>query len=114
MSTRYGRRAADGTLEYHDNEASMREAQWLEQSAWRAKRCARIGFVLGGLLVFIALHRYGGADWPKALRFGLVLAGAGGLSFAMFKLANFVWSMAFALIALLVVQWVGRLVWSLV
>ena len=55
MATRYGRRAADGTFEYHDSRESMIVAEGRENSDARAGLFGLIGLLVGGVLTYVAL-----------------------------------------------------------
>ena len=79
MATRFGRRAADGTYEYHDSRESMIAAEGRENSDARAGLCGLIGLLVGGVLSYVALLKFG-MEWPKWLRFALVIAGGGTLA----------------------------------
>ena len=50
MATRFGRRAADGTFEYHDSRESMIAAEGRENSDARAGLFGLIGLLVGGVL----------------------------------------------------------------
>src|ERR1041384_8081495 len=91
MGTRFGRRAADGTYEYHDSRESLDEAERAERAVLDEESNAGfaflfgvIGLLVGGVLTRAALLKYG-IDWPKEVRFGLVIAGAGVLAYLLAK-----------------------------
>ena len=50
MATRFGRRAADGTFEYHDSRESMIVAEGRENNDARAGLFGLIGLLVGGVL----------------------------------------------------------------
>jgi hypothetical protein len=87
MGTRFGRRAADGTYEYHDSKESLVAAERRDSSDARSGLFGLIGLLVGGVLTYIVLIKVG-TDWPKWLRFGLVVAGAGGLAYVLAKFAD--------------------------
>ena len=63
MATRYGRRAADGTIEYHDTKEALVAAEGRENSEARAGLFGLIGLLVGGVLTYIVLIKVG-TDWP--------------------------------------------------
>ncbi len=111
MSTRFGRRAADGTFEYHGSKESLIAAQRREASESRAGLFGIIGLLVGGVLTYVALLKVG-ADWPKWLRFGLVVAGGGGLAYILAKFADLIWGILMSLLLLAVLWGVGSWIWS--
>ena len=113
MATRFGRRAADGTYEYHDSRESMIAAEGRENSDARAGLFGLIGLLVGGVLTYVALLKYG-MEWPKWLRFGLVIAGGGTLAYVLAKFADILWQIILTLILLAVVWGIGSWIWGLV
>lgn len=113
MATRFGRRAADGTYEYHDSRESMIAAEGRENSDTRAGLFGLIGLLVGGVLTYVALLKFG-MEWPKWLRFGLVIAGGGSLAYVLAKFADILWQIILTLVFLGIVWGVGSLIWSLV
>ncbi|NJD08536.1 MAG: hypothetical protein FIA97_18860 [Methylococcaceae bacterium] len=113
MGTRFGRRAADGTYEYHDTKESLVEAERSENSEALEGLFGFIGLLIGGVLAYIALLKLG-ADWPKWLRFGLVIVGAGGAAYALARLANLIWNLILTLMLLGVLYGIGSLIWKAV
>lgn len=113
MGTRFGRRAADGTVEYHDSHESLVAAKRSENSDARAGLFGFIGLLIGGVLTYIALLKLG-ADWPKWLRFGLVVVGAGGSAYVLAKLAGLIWNIILTLVLLGVLYGIGSLIWKAV
>lgn len=111
MSTRFGRRAADGTFEYHGSKESLIAAQRREASESRAGLFGLIGLLVGGVLTYVALLKVG-ADWPKWLRFGLVITGGGGLAYILAKFADLIWGILMSLLLLAVLWGVGSWIWS--
>ena len=55
MATRFGRRAADGTFEYHDSRESMIAAEGRENSDARAGLFGLIGLLVGGVLTYVGV-----------------------------------------------------------
>ena len=111
MRTRFGRRAADGTLEYHDSKESLIAAKNRESSHARAGLFGFIGLLAGGVLTHVLLLN-SGVDWPKWLRFILVLAGSGTLAYVLSKLADLIWNTILILWLLVVVLGIGALIWK--
>jgi hypothetical protein len=129
MGTRFGRRTAGGTYEYHDSEASLRASEDAE-----AREIARtqhmplfgtIGLLLGGILTHAALSKLGAhlppsvADWApqwlaKACRFVLVIAGAGTGAWLLARSAQLIWATILALFAAGIVCAIGALLWKVV
>lgn len=109
MSTRFGRRAADGTFEYHGSKESLIAAQRRENSETRSGLFGLIGLLIGGVLTYVALLKFG-AEWPKWLRFGLVIAGGGGLAYILAKFADIIWGILMSLLLLAILWGVGS--WS--
>jgi hypothetical protein len=99
MGTRFGRRAADGTYEYHDSKESLVAAERRDSSDARSGLFGLIGLLVGGVLTYIVLIKVG-TDWPKWLRFGLVIAGAGGLAYVLAKFADLIWNIILSLVLL--------------
>ena len=113
MGTRFGRRAADGTFEYHDSHESLVAAKRSENSDARAGLFGFIGLLIGGVLTYIALLKLG-TDWPKWLRFGLVVVGAGGSAYVLAKLADLICNIILTLVLLGVLYGIGSLIWKAV
>jgi hypothetical protein len=63
--------------EYHDSKESLVAAERRDNSDARAGLFGLIGLLVGGVLTYVSLFKVG-MDWPKWLRFGLVIAGAEG------------------------------------
>ncbi|NMV39655.1 hypothetical protein [Ralstonia insidiosa] len=114
MSTRFGRRAADGTYEYHDSKESLVASEHRENSENRAALFGFIGLLVGGVLTYVALLKFGGMAWPKWLRFILVIAGGGMLAFVLARLANLIWNIILTIVLLLVVWGIGSMIWRAV
>ena len=112
MTTRFGRRAADGTYEYHDSKESLIAAEGRENSDTRAFLFGLIGLLVGGVLTYVTLLKLGAA-WPKWLRFGLVIAGGGGLAYVLARFADIIWQVILTLVLLAVVWGVGSFIWGL-
>ena len=112
MGTRYGRRAADGTFEYHDSKESVNAAEQRENAEARSGLFGLIGLLVGGVLTYVALLKLGGMTWPKWLRFGLVVAGGGALAFVMAKFADLIWNIILSIVLLSVVWWLATLLWK--
>jgi hypothetical protein len=110
---RFGRRAADGTYEYHDNKDSVVAAERREDSESRAGIFGLIGLLVGGVLTYVVLLKLGTA-WPKWLRFALVVVGAGGTSYVLAKLADLIWNIILAVVLLAIVYGIGVLIWKAV
>ena len=111
MATRYGRRAADGTIEYHDTKEALVAAEGRENSDARAGLFGLIGLLVGGVLTYVVLLKYGGS-WPKWLRFGLVITGGGSLAYVLAKFADIIWQIIMTLILLAVVWGIGSWIWD--
>lgn len=113
MGTRFGRRAAGGTYEYHDSKESLVAAERRDRSDTRSCLFGLIGLLVGGVLTFLVLLEVG-TDWPKWLRFGLVLAGAGGLSYILARFADFIWNVILSIVLLAVLWGIGSWIWKAV
>lgn len=109
MATRYGRRMADGTYEYHDSRASLDAAR--ERSSDRANLFGLIGLLTGGVFFYFLTLKWG-SDWPKWLRFGMVIGGAGLLAYVLSKFADWIWNVLSVLLLLGVTLGVGKLIWQ--
>jgi hypothetical protein len=112
MGTRFGRRSADGTYEYHDSKESLIAAERSENSEMRSGLFGLIGLLVGGVLTYVALLKLGGMEWPKWLRFGLVIAGGGVLGFTLSKLADLIWNILLALLLVGVMWGIGSVIWK--
>lgn len=113
MGTRFGRRSADGTFEYHDSKDSLASAERKENSEVRADFFGFIGLLIGGLLSYLMLLKLG-SDWPKWLRFGLVIFGAVSSSYILAKLADLLWAVLLSLALIGIVYGLGSLIWKVV
>lgn len=113
MGTRFGRRAADGTFEYHESKESLVAAERRDNSDARAGLFGLIGLLVGGVLTYVALLKVG-MEWPKWLRFGLVIAGGGGLAYVLAKFADLIWSIILSLLLLAVLWGVGSWLWKVI
>jgi hypothetical protein len=114
MGTRFGRRAADGTFEYHDSMEELQGAEQSENSGARAVLFGLAGLLIGGFLTYTALRTFGAMDWPKWCRFVLVIAGGGVSAYVLAKLADLIWNVFLALVALAIVWGIGTLIWNAV
>jgi len=113
LSTRFGRRAADGTFEYHGSKESLIASQRREASETRSGLFGLIGLLVGGVLTYVALLKVG-ADWPKWLRFSLVIAGGGGLAYILAKFADIIWGILMSLLLFAILWGVGSWIWKAV
>lgn len=84
-----------------------------EDSDTRAGLFGLIGLLVGGMLTYIVLIKVG-ADWPKWLRFGLVVVGASGSAYVLAKLADLIWNIIVTLVLLGVLYGIGSLIWQAV
>ncbi|QGZ40494.1 hypothetical protein IP92_03368 [Pseudoduganella flava] len=114
MGTRFGRRAADGTYEYHDSRESLVAAERRERSANRAFWFGIIGFIAGAVLTYTLLAHAGGLEWPRLARFGAVLAGGGVLAWALSRLADLIWYAILSIALLAVLTGIGAMIWDAV
>lgn len=119
MATRYGRRAADGTFEYHDSKESLQEAVEREERESNEKfredlagLFGLIGLIAGGWIAYSMLGKFG-AEWPKWLRFALVIAGGGTLAYVLAKLTGIICNTIKFCISLAILSGMGLLLWSL-
>lgn len=111
MATRYGRRIADGTYEYHDSRASLDAARERESRSDRAGLFGLIGFLIGGLLTYFFVHKWS-VDWPKWLHFGLVIGGAGISAYILAWLAEWIWDAVRILLLLGLLYGLGHFLWQ--
>ncbi|MCW5322251.1 hypothetical protein D5039_14150 [Verminephrobacter aporrectodeae subsp. tuberculatae] len=107
MGTRFSRRAADGTVEHYDDKEALEAAQKKERSGWYGF----FGLLIGGVLTYYALSRFG-ADWPKWLRFGLVVVGSGGMAYVLTKLGDVILFLFFAFVMLCILFGIGAAIWE--
>jgi hypothetical protein len=114
MGMRFGRRAADGSYEYHDSKASLVEAERREASETRRGVFVLIGLVVGGFLTYALLKELGGLDWPKWLRMLLVLSGAGLAAFVLAILADVIWALLVLCMQAALMYCIGRLLWMVI
>ena len=110
MSTRYGRKAADGTTEYYDSKAQLLAAEEQESNNRTRWWFALFGLVIGGVLTTSILNKYV-ADWPKLIRFALVILGGGLGAFTLFRSALLILGLIGICIALAVVVGIGAIIW---
>ncbi|MDF1486609.1 hypothetical protein PY257_15730 [Ramlibacter sp. H39-3-26] len=113
MATRFGRRAADGSFEYHDSKESLAASELRENSDARAGLFGLIGLLVGGVLTYVVLLKIG-MDWPKWLRFGLVIAGGGTLAYVLAKFADLIWNIILTIVLLAVLWGIGSMIWKAV
>lgn len=113
MATRFGRRAADGSFEYHDSKESLAASERRENSDARAGLFGLIGLLVGGVLTYVVLLKVG-MDWPKWLRFGLVIAGGGTLAYVLAKFADLIWNIILTIVLLAVLWGIGSMIWKAV
>lgn len=112
MGARYSRRAADGTIEYHDSKDALVASARRENNESRAFLFGLIGLLGGGVLTYVAILKLGAADWSKPLRFGFIIGGATIGAFTFSKLANIIWNVLLACIGLAVLYGIGSIVWN--
>lgn len=65
------------------------------------------------MLTYLVLMKVG-TDWPRWLRFGLVVVGAGGLAYVLAKLADLIWNVILTLVLLGVLYGICLLIWNAV
>jgi len=111
MAPRYGRCFADGTYEYHDSRSSLDAARERDSRSDRAGLFGLVGFLVGGLLTYFFVHKWG-VDWPKWLRFGLVIGGAGISAFVLGRLAEWIWDAVRILLFLGLLYGLGQFLWQ--
>lgn len=114
MGTRYSRRSASGSYEYHDSKESVRAAQQEEDSAGRSFFFGFIGLIAGGVLSYVLIQQFGGAELPKALRFAIVIAGGAGTAWLLARLADLIWFTIMSVLALAVLWLIGSAIWEVV
>jgi len=76
MGQRFSWRRDDGTIEYYDTKEEVDAARSAEFFEHLASFFALAGFVIGGLLTYMGMQFFGGTDWPKLVRFSVVVAAA--------------------------------------
>lgn len=111
MGTRFGRKASDGTYEYHDSKESLIAAERRDNSEMRSGLFGLIGLLIGSVLTYVALLKLGSMEWPKWLRFSLVIAGGGVLAVVLAKFADLIWNILLTLILVGVVWGIGSVIW---
>jgi uncharacterized membrane protein YfcA len=113
METCYGRHADDGTMEYHDSKESLLRATQLETSSSNAALFGIIGFITGGVAVYVLMLKTGLMDWPKCIQFiAGSRAGAGAGAYVLAKLADMIMKAIVILIAITIVLGIGHAVWQ--
>lgn len=75
MANRFGRRRVDGIFEYSDSLEELQRSASVEDTEYLKEMLALIGFVLGAMLIYIFIVRHV-SEWPKVIRFALILGGA--------------------------------------
>lgn len=113
MATRYGRRAADDTFEYHDSKESLREAEDREALDGISFVFGLIGLIAGSLIAYAMLLKFG-TQWPKWLRFGVVIASGGSLAYVLAKLSHILWVTIWICIFLATAWGLVSLLWKAV
>jgi hypothetical protein len=111
MTTRYSRRLADGTFEHHNSRASLDAARERESETDRAGLFGLIGVLVGGVLSYFFVHKWG-VDWPKWLKFASVFVAAGVSYHVLSKLANWIWDGIRLLFLIGIVYGLGLLIWQ--
>ncbi len=114
MSTRYSRRAANGTIEYHDNKESLIRAEHDENSEARAGLFGLVGLLVGALLTYVAFSKLGGMEWPKWIRFTGIILGAVTGAYALAKYADLIWNLILTAIMVAIVFGIGAAIWKAV
>lgn len=99
--------------EYHDSKESLVAAERRDNSDARAGLFGLIGLLVGGVLTYVSLLKVG-MDWPKWLRFGLVIVGGGGLAYVLAKFADLLWNIILTLVLLAVLWGIGSWLWKAV
>src|SRR6185436_6401604 len=74
MSTRYSRYRGDGTAEHYDSAAERDAAEKASSDENIRSLFAMGGLVLAGIGMYWLTQHYV-PEWPKAIRFGLVVGG---------------------------------------
>lgn len=75
MANRFGRRRIDGIFEYSDSLEELQSSASQEDEEHLKEILALIGLVLGATMMYVLIGRHV-PDWPKVLRFALILGGA--------------------------------------
>lgn len=110
MATRFGRRNADGVYEYHDSKESLLAAKRREDSDGRSALFGIIGLLIGGVVTYVVLLKFGAADWPKFIRFTCVLLGAAFCAYVLAKFADLIWSILLFVIGMSILFGIGSLI----
>jgi hypothetical protein len=91
----------------------MAAAELRESSDSRATLFGLLGLFAGGVLTYIALHK-SGMNWPKWLRFSLVLIGSGTLGYVFHKLADIISYIIRLFFLLVIAGTIVLLIWKAV
>src|SRR6218665_1856673 len=113
MGPRFAPRAAEGTFKTPKNKKCLVAAGGPATAAPPSGPFGLIGLLVGGVLTYIVLIKVG-TEWPKWLRFGLVIAGAGGLAYILAKFADLIWNIILSLVLLAVLWGIGSWIWKAV
>lgn len=112
MGTRFGRRNADGVYEYHDSKESLIAAKRREESDGRSFLFGVIGLLVGGVFAYVAFLKFGGADWPKFIRFTGVILGAVFGAYVLAKFADFIWNILLFVVGMSILFGIGSVIWK--
>lgn len=75
VAKRYGRRRVDGVFEYSDSIEELEASAIREDEESLRRTFALLGLVIGAVFTYGLVDFYA-PEWPKALRFAAILAGA--------------------------------------
>lgn len=111
MGTRYSQRLENGTSEHYDSQEEMAAAQQA-----RFNDNIQMWFALGGLLIGgLIAYSFTQAvipDWPKFIRFSLVVASAIGLAVLLARIAIVVFNVAMTILGFAILFGIGSLIWK--
>ncbi len=113
MATRFSRRTSQGNWEHHDDAASRDAAVQRENRSDRSSLFGLLGLLIFGVITWLVVMKHG-ADWPKWLRFGTVLAGAGVGAFVLSRLAELIWKLIVLAFGLALLYGIVALIWKAV
>lgn len=111
MATRYGRRASDGTFEYHSDRGSLVAAVERERSKERAFLFGLVGLFIGGFIAYGFVRTHGVQTWSKWGKFVCIMGSAGLGAYVFAKLADLIWNLILVALLVGIVVGIGAIIW---
>ena len=111
MAKRFSRMRDDGIVETSDSLSELAASAVRESDAAARSTFALIGLFLGGIVTYVLVNHYA-PDWPKVMRFSMLLVGACSSAFIFSRLALALRMVVGIAVGVSILGGIGYLVWK--